>query len=61
MNTAGANYVRLEGANEVERTPKARRVVGGIKYIIEKIMGAPSIMDADAIFKSKDWPYLWRK
>jgi hypothetical protein len=31
-----------------------------IKGIILKIVKASSF-DAEAIFKSKDWPYLWKK
>jgi hypothetical protein len=39
---------------------EARAAATGIKSIILKIGKALSF-DAEAIFKSKDWPYLWPK
>jgi len=43
-----------------ESVTSAKGVAGGIKCLIRKLVKA-SLSDADAIFKSKDWPYLWQK
>ncbi len=43
-----------------ETATKAQGVATVIKRIILKIIKALSF-DADAIFKSKEWPHLWRK
>jgi hypothetical protein len=44
-------------------TAKALEKVS-IKHLLEKLKRAVSkvvTIDEDAIFKSKDWPYLWPK
>jgi hypothetical protein len=32
----------------------------GVRHILKKIISALTF-NADAIFKSKDWPYIWPK
>ena len=45
---------------QYESTVKAKGAADGIKYLVRNFVKALS-MDGDGIFKSKDWPYLWRK
>ena len=45
---------------QYESTVKAKGAANGIKHLVRKFVKALS-MDGDGIFKSKDWPYLWRR
>lgn len=57
MDINVAEHAGYPNATEVKTPGKA------IKHLIKRLSKAFSLvdMDADAIFKSKDWPYLWRR
>lgn len=43
-----------------ETVNRTRRGTSLFQRMYEKLARA-SLMDADAVFKSKDWPYLWQR
>lgn len=54
MNVVGVGRMRCEIATNVTG------VTNSIKRLVQKLVKA-LLIDADTIFKSKDWPYLWSK
>lgn len=51
---------RAVDRTQYESAVNLKGVANGIKRLTIKLVKA-SLMNADAIFKSKDWPYLWSK
>lgn len=53
------------GAAQPQTFEYSPESVAGVKKAVCRIIGVIrkllTVMDGDAIFKSKDWPYLWRK
>ena len=55
MNAVSVDSIRYETAT------KAKGATVRIKSLIKKLLKVLFSVDDDAIFKSKDWPYLWPK
>lgn len=53
------NANRLELTTS-QRVTKPKATDDGVKRIIQKLLRA-DLMNADAIFKSKEWPCFWLK
>lgn len=51
--------ITLNKVND-EKTIKLLGLTRVTKYIMQQITRV-SLFDAELVFKSKDWPHLWRK
>ncbi|MFH1487060.1 MAG: hypothetical protein ABIH46_13395 [Chloroflexota bacterium] len=54
MNVSIAEYAGRQSVTEEKRS--TNKVIMFLRKLVKT-----SIMDGDAIFKSKDWPCLWSK
>ena len=57
MNINAVDHARHESDAKAKGGSTIKRLIGKLREMAGKAVS----LDEDWIFKSKDWPYLWRK